>query len=422
MDKLIMKDVRCFSDVEAPLAPLTILVGENSTGKSSFLALLRLAWDLVSGQRDLDFNEDPFRLGAYDHIARYHGGKGKRVTTFSLGLEGNRTLKQGQPVRIVGTFAETAGQPALREVDFSGAGTEPMKVSFEANTTTRSVSVGDHKFSVPSLPASLPWLELLRFLPRIGSLTVSADIEEVGRVAWQTAMSVAGRHRPVASAPVRTAPERIYSPERDTPVASGRHVPMLLARLAASESKEWAPLRDAIVEFGRACGLLESLAVKRKGKTLGDPFEIAVEIAGGRRSVNLMDVGYGVSQVLPLLVDSLRAPKGSWLLVQQPEVHLHPRAQAEVGTFLSSLTRGGRRFVVETHSDHLVDRVCMDVRDGRGVKHTDVVILYFERKDAGVVIHPIRLDSEGNLLDVPDGYRSFFLREEMRHIGFSEAE
>src|SRR5436305_12090662 len=87
MDKLLLKDIRCFrGEHVAPLAPLTILVGENSTGKSTLLALTRIAWDIAYGATEPDFNEEPFQLGAYDELAHYHGGRGKRATSFSVGF------------------------------------------------------------------------------------------------------------------------------------------------------------------------------------------------------------------------------------------------------------------------------------------------------------------------------------------------
>ena len=85
MDKLILENVRCFRGRhEIPLAPLTLIVGENSTGKSTLLAAARLAWELESGSLRLDFNEDPFDWGAYDQIAHFAGGRAGRVRAFSL--------------------------------------------------------------------------------------------------------------------------------------------------------------------------------------------------------------------------------------------------------------------------------------------------------------------------------------------------
>ena len=123
--------------------------------------------------------------------------------------------------------------------------------------------------------------------------------------------------------------------------------------------------------------------------------------------------------MLPIVVDAVRAPAGSTVLIQQPEVHLHPRAQAALGSLLLRLAKAeDKRFIVETHSDYLVDRARMEVRDGGGVTPEDVQIVYFDRKDGSTVdICPLELDDHGNLIDTPAGYRDFFLREEQRFLG-----
>jgi predicted ATPase len=189
----------------------------------------------------------------------------------------------------------------------------------------------------------------------------------------------------------------------------------VLARLKTSDPEKWKEIKTELAEFGRECGLFKSVNVKSLGKE-SDPFQVQITVNGS--PTNLIDVGYGVSQVLPLLVDCLEEAN-QLLLVQQPEVHLHPRAQAQLGSFFGYLVRKHeKQFIVETHSDYLVDRIRMDVRDGKhGLRPEDVSILYFERKDAAVSVHPMQIDGCGNLLNAPPGYRQFFLEEEMKFIG-----
>ena len=105
-------------------------------------------------------------------------------------------------------------------------------------------------------------------------------------------------------------------------------------------------------------------------------------------------------------------------LLQQPEVHLHPQAQAALGTLFCKVAAGGRQLLVETHSDYIIDRVRMDVRDqATGLKPEDVSILYFEPRDLDVKIHSIRIDQAGNVLDAPRSYGDFFMDEVNRSIG-----
>src|SRR5882724_7333327 len=89
MNRLSFEGVRCFHNAQAcPIRPITLLVGENSSGKTTFLALARIAWDIAQGELSEDvFNEEPFLLGSYDQIASFRGGKAGRAKSFVIGLE-----------------------------------------------------------------------------------------------------------------------------------------------------------------------------------------------------------------------------------------------------------------------------------------------------------------------------------------------
>jgi len=127
-----------------------------------------------------------------------------------------------------------------------------------------------------------------------------------------------------------------------------------------------------------------------------------------------VDVGYGVSQALPIVVDSILAPKNSVILIQQPEVHLHPRAQAALGKFFCTLAVADKkRFVIETHSDYLVDRARLSVASNV-IPANDVTIAFLERKGLDVNLHQLSVDAQGNVLNPPQAYRAFFLEEEIR--------
>ena len=87
MDQITLKNFRCFRERQtARLAPLTLLVGENSTGKTSFMAMIRALWDVAYRQRVPDFKEEPYDLGSFDEIAHHRGAKGSRADTFEAEL------------------------------------------------------------------------------------------------------------------------------------------------------------------------------------------------------------------------------------------------------------------------------------------------------------------------------------------------
>ena len=87
MDEITLKNFRCFREEQtARLAPLTLLVGENSTGKTSFMAMIRALWDVAYRLTDPDFKEEPYDLGSFDEIAHHRGGRGGRAETFEAGI------------------------------------------------------------------------------------------------------------------------------------------------------------------------------------------------------------------------------------------------------------------------------------------------------------------------------------------------
>ena len=145
---------------------------------------------------------------------------------------------------------------------------------------------------------------------------------------------------------------------------------------------------------------------------------------------NIIDVGYGVSQILPILVQILNhgiskhtKPEYEdipYFLLQQPEVHLHPRAQAELSSLLANLaSQGNRSFIIETHSDYMIDRARIEIRKGN-IKPEDVSLIYFEPKGNIVKVHNIGFDKVANMIGVPPYYRNFFLKESKRLMGFED--
>ena len=189
---------------------------------------------------------------------------------------------------------------------------------------------------------------------------------------------------------------------------------MVLARIFQEEGDLEKSVHAALAAFGADSGLLGNLKVRTLGNKPTDPFQILVELAGPPR--NLADVGYGVSQALPLIVESVLAAPNRRLLVQQPEVHLHPRAQAALGTFFTKLVAAQHKsFVIETHSDFLLDRVRQEVAN-RTIKSEDVLILFLERESVETTVHQITVDDSGNVVGAPVSYRRFLLEEEVRLV------
>jgi len=207
-------------------------------------------------------------------------------------------------------------------------------------------------------------------------------------------------------APIRSKPERTYETYKKQITAEGAHIPYLIEVDSRTKRKG---LIKSLNEFGKASGLYKLLDVKQLGTPKGNRFELLIEINGPVR--NIVDVGYGVSQALPIVVESLKCPDGAIMTLQQPEVHLHPEAQAALGTLLVNLARERKKtFVLETHSDFILDRIRIEISKG-SITAEDVSILFLELKNNTTKINKLRLDEKGNIIRPPASYRDFFLKE-----------
>ena len=466
MDSITVSNYRCFGERQtARLAPLTLFIGENSSGKTSLAAMIRALWDVAYAERVPDFKEAPYDLGSFDEIVHHGDSGGGGEDSFEAGFEvvagaprrvaGEPENLEAAPYKLEVTFGPQWGAPApiRRRISRGGCWVEQLvdkggQLRVEFGTPRGSWSLGDpgperlivHNGGVDSLPPFFTILHLIwreRSLAEDNEETAGAPaITEEDEQALMDLMSQYDRlawpgprpglsSRPFAGAPTRSHPRRTYDPASVAPDAEGDHVPMYLAQLSRRDPDAWMRLKSRLDEFGREAGLFDAIDVRDLGKAAGDPFQIRVRTSDIQQAgslFNLADVGYGVSQVLPLVTELLRDDGHRMILLQQPEVHLHPSAEAALGSLLCRVAAAGkergRRLVVETHSDFIIDRVCMAVRDGAiGLRPEDVSIVYFERCELDVCLHPISLDDLGNLIDTPPGYRRFFMDESLKFLG-----
>ena len=418
MDKITLKNFRCFREEQtARLAPLTLLVGENSTGKTSFMALIRALWDVAFAERVPDFREPPYNLGSFRDIVHNRGGRGKPAESFEAGFEyGN--AKYEERVAFEATFLERLENPfPSKRRFFVGQHWTEIQDLGEGKHIVRQGNISDKEETTAKF--DFPYPEANTQLAHSFLLSHFSGLEfDLGPFQYPNVM----RPHPYASAPIRSRPQRTYDSGRIFIDPEGEYIPGHLNALSHLEPDRWKRVKDRLERFGSASGLFDEISVKTFGEAKGPPFQLQVRKFSGKGRKgpqrNLIDVGYGVSQVLPVLTELLEPGGCPMYLLQQPEIHLHPRAQAALGSLFCDLAGQGQQLIVETHSEYLIDRVRIDIRDKKSaLTHEDVSILYFEPGDLDVKIHSIRFDEYGNVLDAPPSYGKFFMEEVSRSIG-----
>ena len=449
-----MADFRRFHDSgTSNIAPITILLGENSSGKTSFLAGLRYTLETLSSKGEGSFNREPFFLGAYDQIAHYRGGRFGRATNFVFKVridhhELERLAKTQQLVipnsaeysfitaRFL--FSNSQSQPLLDRVELSNKFVD-LEMTREDLPQFNIRRPGERRFYTTKPSEGILFQTAGSLVDRNSIAPFYNALQSFSFLARREAARSKSSEHPdhlrgiaieraalgpylysddavYASAPFRTKPERTYSPVEASSSAEGAHIPILLAQAKAFEPKKWNEIKERLEAFGHRSDMFKKIDVKRLGRHQSDPFQITVTVSKDRS--NLIDVGYGVSQILPLLVETLMNERALFFLFQQPEVHLHPKAQAELGSYLTDFALHSNRYVVlETHSDFIIDRVKSDMIKRKVSLDDNLSVLFFERNEFETKISRIMFDEAGNVVESPGGYRNFFLNEAERTLG-----
>ncbi len=453
MDEITLKNYRCFADEQtARLAPLTLLIGENSTGKTSFLAMIRTLSKVARGSPIPNFNEPPYNLGSFDEIVHYKGVNVARADTFEASITVNAPPPGVEyspdflkcPYYMQATFVGRGATPIAsltKEKELRGNNWIEKHFELGGPSLARCGTVrGQWELEIPSEITERHGKENVQIPPMFFLMSPNSGLSNaVGKPLKPISGSPPFNHRdeyelegfvlgvfrvvpiPMATAPVQSKPNRTYHHSVPFWDPSGGHVPNLLASLYLQDKANWKALKNAIENFGANAGLFNEINIRSLGERASDPFQLQVRKFEGKRKGlwhNLVDVGYGISQVLPIVTEMLRADAANLFLFQQPEVHLHPSAQAALGSLFCEVAARGHQLIVETHSDYILDRIRMDIRDCKSdLKPEDVSILFFERQGLGVNIHSIRLDQEGNILNAPPSYGNFFINETTRSLG-----
>lgn len=121
----------------------------------------------------------------------------------------------------------------------------------------------------------------------------------------------------------------------------------------------------------------------------------------------LPDVGFGVSQILPILIEALRMEKEEILILEQPEIHLHPSLQSKLAEFILNLAKANRFFIIETHSEHFINRLCLRSARARGEEVSKLLNILFITNDGsekGSQIKPVKISPYGEPENWPKGF------------------
>jgi predicted ATPase len=412
-----------------PLRPLTLIIGRNNAGKSALLhslLLLKQTYEDRDRSERLITSGDRVDLGSFRDILR------KSARTKQLAID----------VAFSQSMVEATDDPDDKQL-FPPL-PDSLSLRFGFNASKNDIDVlrsawlngskvtvaldrvrGEYELSGPAAQVRRHLKAgLVHYLPRLDvgdrpPKSESLRDRVIAYWSWSQACEHIWTHITDALqhvAPVRPPLPR-YSAKGQTgasgPWAAGEN---LLRELASSKKvgAQRIPLIESLTEWlDERLNVIRGLRIEYAGNQ-SDVFSLLADSAAGLEGINVADMGSGVWQLLPILSSVLTTRNDGTLLVEQPELHLHPAAQADVAeVFIQNLRARSikRQFIVETHSEHIVLRIRTAIAGGR-LDPDEVQVLVVEPGRGRSTIRVLTPDDRGHFPEWPS---AFF------EVGFEEA-
>ena len=424
MRKIYIKNYKGFKEEFINLFDINFFVGENSTGKTSILNLI----NILSKQDfwiNASFDNNEVELGYFNEIIN----KNSEEKTFLIGIE---LPIKNKNKRFLFEFKNKDNIPQISK----------SKISMEDTDILIKYKSRQSEFIIKNSSelSFEEWVKDLDFPEKSNKINISTNmfpfsfimqiIEDQVRIEKSnqkgTKIEKSNQKRidirnPLIYhlyknytwlAPIRAKPKRIYESYKIKFSPEGDHIPSLLRNIFLNK-KHNSNTIETLKNFGKESNLFDDIKINNFVKN-SSPFEINILYNG--TNIKLPNVGYGVSQALPLIIEIL-ARKGYCLSIQQPEVHLHPKAQGAFGSFLfNSFLKNKNKFLIETHSDFTINRFRYETMKYKNPDKPKAQILFFERFNDGLKLNTIKIDELGQLENAPVSYREFFIDEELQNL------
>ncbi|PWI47568.1 hypothetical protein CEE45_10970 [Candidatus Heimdallarchaeota archaeon B3_Heim] len=200
--------------------------------------------------------------------------------------------------------------------------------------------------------------------------------------------------------PLREEPIRIYTYSGNIPSTVGIEGEFTAEMLYYSQT-----IRDSINNKFKELDIKYQINVTPISEHENDIFRIKLTDQIIKTDVTITDVGFGLSQILPIIVQSYALEQGT-IFIEQPEIHIHPKLQTELAQlFYERITENQNiQFIIETHSEHIILRLQRLIRKGL-LNPSDISILYVTRENKGIACKQLKLNNKGNFIDHwPEGF------------------
>ncbi len=419
------------------LAPITGLFGTNSSGKSSILQLmLMLKQTIESSDRAqvLEFGDEKnlTNLGSFRETVYGHSFPG--TMSFELHWETAQNLvinSSDDPTKTLfstnklgfGCMVDEPGSEklAVKEMEYSLPGYR-FRMTRKSNTSPGKYRLECKNIDEPGIQP--PKFEFISREDRTWDLIAPIKFHGFSSQvfhAYKNAEFLSDLQLSLEKltgriyylGPLREFPRRTYSWKGSEPGDMGpRGERVVDAMLAARERgayispgyrKHRLTLEQKIAGWLQELGLIHSFSVEPVAKE-SSIYQVKVRKTAASAEVLITDVGFGVSQILPVLVLCYFVPEGSTILLEQPEIHLHPSVQSGLAdVFIDATKTRNVQIILESHSEHLLRRLQRRIAE-EGISPDNAALYFCETGDAGSILNSLKLDDYGNITNWPEAF------------------
>jgi predicted ATPase len=409
---LSLKDFKCFEQVDIDFGKITLLTGANSSGKSSLIyALLGIMQSKYFPQY-FALNGELINMGGFDEVLRKKAEK--REFEIEIKIEHNSYKTHWE-------INNDTEQPELKNIVVEDKKYTHYSISDIQNNKGvftdfwKQDVLDSHKEDINEI------LELYDIIDgkEEGIMTlVYKELVDLDKTLDERDAYIPfyyANETPLSFnylGSFRLPPERTYyrKPKAGKVGVNGEGYIDQIIEWEESDKNKYDELIKAITEMG----LFKSI---QANKMKGGRFELNVQVNENSELASLTDVGFGISQFLPIIVADLQMDKNSCLAISQPEIHLHPKIQASLGDYLckkvkeqTSITYVNnqeeiwhKQYIVETHSEYLINRMRLLIVKGE-LKPEDVKLYYMENDGIKTTTYAIELTTDGQIKNAPQGF------------------
>ena len=405
LTRLKLENFKSWRELDIELAPITLLFGTNSSGKTAILqSLLLLKQSVENFDRKQHINlgggkRDYVDFGSYQDVVYLHQAE----QHFGIRLEWNFSpILARNEFFIDLSWKKTPEDVVLDKLIIHNIDNihDPITAEYLDDETYRFSTDDETVLGRPPLrydvfSAVIPPLTKDETKPSNISSYVKAS-----ETSYQFAYFVRDL---VYLGPIRQNPLRTYQWSGATPTLIEPDGENTISVLIDSQRND-KNLLEQVTRWLIRLGLVDELYIEPLDAN-GRFYEVKVK--GGTKASSLLDVGFGVSQVLPVITMLFFVPEGSIVLIEQPELHLHPSAQAQLGDLLLHVAETRNlQLVIESHSEHLLRRLQRRIAEiDQPFASPENVKMYFcQRGEDGSQIQEVEVDRFGQILNWPDNF------------------